>query len=53
MPRTGVQWPSTWLTDWAARLNLAATVIVWAASLLAAFVLPFRGLRRFLEKRAA
>jgi uncharacterized membrane protein YvlD (DUF360 family) len=32
--------------DW-----VAATVIVWAASLLAAFVLPFLGLRKYLEAR--
>lgn len=30
---------------------LAATVIVWAASLIAAFILPFLGLKRFLEER--
>ena len=30
---------------------LGATVIVWAASLLAAFILPFLGLRKFLEER--
>jgi uncharacterized membrane protein YvlD (DUF360 family) len=30
---------------------LAATVIVWVASLLAVFILPFLGLRRFLEER--
>lgn len=30
---------------------LAATVIVWAASLLAAFVLPFLGLKKYLEER--
>jgi putative membrane protein len=30
---------------------LAATVIVWAASLLAAFILPFLGLKKFLEER--
>jgi uncharacterized membrane protein YvlD (DUF360 family) len=28
---------------------LAATVIVWAASLLAAFILPFLGLKKYLE----
>lgn len=32
---------------------LAATVIVWAASLLAAFLLPFLGLKKFLEERRA
>jgi putative membrane protein len=32
---------------------LAATVIVWAAALLAAFLLPFLGLKRFLEERRA
>jgi putative membrane protein len=32
----------TWIT---------ATVIVWIASLLAAFVIPFLGLRRFLKER--
>ena len=30
---------------------LGATVIVWAASLLAAFILPFLGLRKYLEER--
>jgi uncharacterized membrane protein YvlD (DUF360 family) len=30
---------------------LAATVIVWAASLLAAFILPFLGLKKYLEER--
>ena len=30
---------------------LAATVIVWAASLLAAFILPFLGLKKHLEER--
>jgi uncharacterized membrane protein YvlD (DUF360 family) len=30
---------------------IAATVIVWLASLLAAFILPFLGLKRFLENR--
>lgn len=30
---------------------IAATVIVWFASLLAAFILPFLGLKRFLEER--
>jgi uncharacterized membrane protein YvlD (DUF360 family) len=30
---------------------IAATVIVWVASLLAAFILPFLGLKRFLENR--
>jgi putative membrane protein len=29
----------------------AATVIVWLASVLAAFILPFLGLRRFLDER--
>jgi uncharacterized membrane protein YvlD (DUF360 family) len=28
---------------------LAATVIVWAASLIAAFILPFLGLKKYLE----
>lgn len=32
---------------------LAAAVIVWAAALVAAFVLPFLGLRRYLETREA
>ena len=32
---------------------LAATVIVWAASLLAAFILPFLGLKKYLEERRA
>jgi uncharacterized membrane protein YvlD (DUF360 family) len=30
---------------------LGAAVIVWAGALLAAFVLPFLGLRKFLEER--
>jgi uncharacterized membrane protein YvlD (DUF360 family) len=30
---------------------IAATVIVWLAALLAAFILPFLGLRRFMEER--
>jgi len=30
---------------------IAATVIVWVASLLAAFILPFLGLKRYLEER--
>jgi uncharacterized membrane protein YvlD (DUF360 family) len=30
---------------------IEATVIVWLASLLAVFILPFLGLRRFLEER--
>jgi uncharacterized membrane protein YvlD (DUF360 family) len=30
---------------------LAAAVIVWAAALIAAFILPFLGLRRYLEAR--
>jgi uncharacterized membrane protein YvlD (DUF360 family) len=30
---------------------LAATVIVWAASLLAAFILPYLGLKKYLEER--
>lgn len=30
---------------------LAATVIVWGASLVAAFVLPLLGLKKYLEKR--
>jgi len=30
---------------------IAATVIVWLAALLAAFILPFLGLKRFLENR--
>jgi uncharacterized membrane protein YvlD (DUF360 family) len=30
---------------------IEATVIVWLASLLAVFVLPFLGLRRFVEER--
>jgi putative membrane protein len=29
----------------------AATVIVWLASVLAAFILPFLGLRKFLDER--
>ena len=34
--------------DW-----LAATVIVWVAALLAAFILPFLGLKKYLEDRPA
>lgn len=30
---------------------IAASVIVWAAALIAAFVLPFLGLRKYLEER--
>ena len=30
---------------------IAATVIVWLGALLAAFILPFLGLRKFLEER--
>jgi uncharacterized membrane protein YvlD (DUF360 family) len=30
---------------------IAATVIVWFASLLAAFILPFLGLKKFLQER--
>jgi uncharacterized membrane protein YvlD (DUF360 family) len=30
---------------------IAATVIVWVASLLAVFILPFLGLRKYLEER--
>ncbi len=30
---------------------LAATVIVWAASLLAAFLLPYLGLKKYLESK--
>jgi uncharacterized membrane protein YvlD (DUF360 family) len=30
---------------------LAAAVIVWAASLLAAFILPFLGLKKYLEAK--
>jgi uncharacterized membrane protein YvlD (DUF360 family) len=30
---------------------IAATVIVWAASLLAAFILPYLGLKKYLENR--
>ena len=32
---------------------IAATVIVWLASILAAFILPFLGLRKYLEERRA
>jgi uncharacterized membrane protein YvlD (DUF360 family) len=32
---------------------IAATVIVWLASLLAAFVLPYLGLKKYLEERNA
>jgi uncharacterized membrane protein YvlD (DUF360 family) len=34
--------------DW-----IAATVIVWAVALLAAFVLPYLGLRKYLDERDA
>ena len=30
---------------------IAATVIVWLAALLAGFILPFLGLRKFMEER--
>ena len=30
---------------------IAATVIVWVASLLASFILPFLGLKKFLDER--
>jgi uncharacterized membrane protein YvlD (DUF360 family) len=30
---------------------IAATVIVWVASLLAGFILPFLGLKKFLDER--
>jgi uncharacterized membrane protein YvlD (DUF360 family) len=30
---------------------IAATVIVWVASLIAAFILPFLGLKKYLESR--
>ena len=29
---------------------LAASVLVWAAALLAAFILPFLGLKKYLEE---
>lgn len=32
---------------------IAAAVIVWVAALLAAFILPFLGLRKYLEERRA
>lgn len=32
---------------------IAATVIVWLASLLAAFILPYLGLKKYLEERQA
>lgn len=32
---------------------IAATVIVWLASVLAAFILPFLGLRKYLDERRA
>jgi len=32
---------------------IAATVIVWVVSLLAAFILPFLGLKKYLEERQA
>ena len=34
--------------DW-----LAAAVIVWVVSLLAAFILPFLGLKKYVEKKRA
>ena len=33
------------------RTWIAATVIVWLAALLAAFILPFLGLKKFVENR--
>ena len=30
---------------------IAAAVIVWVAALLAAFILPFLGLRKYLQER--
>ena len=33
------------------RTWVAATVIVWLAALLAAFILPFLGLKKFVENR--
>jgi uncharacterized membrane protein YvlD (DUF360 family) len=33
------------------RTWVAATVIVWLAALLAAFILPFLGLKKFIENR--
>ena len=32
---------------------IAATVIVWLAALLAGFIIPFLGLKKFLEERPA
>jgi putative membrane protein len=32
---------------------IAATVIVWVASLLAAFILPYLGLKKYLEEKRA
>jgi hypothetical protein len=32
---------------------IAATVIVWLGSVLAAFILPFLGLKKYLEERRA
>jgi putative membrane protein len=32
---------------------IAATVIVWVVSILAVFILPFLGLRKYLEERRA
>ena len=32
---------------------IAATVIVWLASLLSAFILPYLGLKKYLEERQA
>jgi hypothetical protein len=30
---------------------IAATVVVWLASVLAAFILPYLGLKKYLEER--
>jgi uncharacterized membrane protein YvlD (DUF360 family) len=32
---------------------IAATVIVWVVALLAVFILPFLGLKKYLEERRA
>ena len=32
---------------------IAATVIVWVSALLAAFILPFLGLKKYLDERRA
>ena len=44
-------WVSDGLSIDGAGTWIAATVIVWLASLLAAFILPYLGLKKFLEER--